>query len=136
MNRFAPIALAFALSLVVGCQKEEVKTEPAAPSLTANTQAVNAPAANAPAANAPAPKLQPQAQAAAAVQGQTKVTAAPVGALPVRLRAEDGREIRGDGTTTVMKAEDGRKITNNGDGTMVLDDPSRPGAKIVVPVPH
>lgn len=127
------LSLALSLSLVVGCQKDDLKSEPAAPAPTANTVALNAPAANAPAANAPAPKQQAQA---AGVRAQTKVTAAPVGTLPVRLRAEDGREIRGDGTTTVMKAEDGRKITTNGDGTMVLDDPSRPGAKIVVPVPH
>ncbi len=99
MNRFAPVPLAFSLSLSSSVVRR-TRSRPNPP-------------------NAPALKQQAHA---AGVQAQTKVTAAPVGALPVRLRAEDGREIRGDGTTTVMKAEDFRKITTNGDGTMVLDE--------------
>lgn len=137
ISRLVPVAVVLSLSVVVGCQREEVKAEPAAPTETpaaVNAQAGSAPAVHVTSGNAQVVVAQ-QAEQAKPKLVEVKAPA-PVGNMPVRLRAEDGREIRSQGNTVVMKAEDGRKITTTAGGEMVLEDPSRPGAKIVVPVPH
>lgn len=116
-------AFAFVVTIaLLGCQKEEVKSDPPAPpgvQVEAPPQTVNAQAPGQARAQAPAKAVQAQA--------------VPVPAAPVRLRAGDGREIETQGHTTIMKAEDGRKITATTGGNVVMEDPNRPGAKIVLP---
>lgn len=130
MIRFA---LAFVgLSLVVGCHKDEAKSDPPAPEQAAPQVAVGAGGATVQAggaqvkANATGTTVQAGGARVQVAANNTNATA------PVkRLRADDGREIAVRGDRVDMKADDGRHVAISGN-TVVAEDPTRPGAKVVV----